>query len=74
MRARSARLIRIGIMAKCTPYKSNVEPDPVFGDYWTVLDFSRLWDIQTDWVLNNENPLVRKAYDRTKMWDSVRYE
>lgn len=73
MKAKYARLIRIGIMAKCIPYKTNKEPDPTFGGYFTVLDFNRLWDIQYDWTMNRENPLVRKAFDRTSQWTSERY-
>lgn len=73
MNAKHARLIRIGIMAKCRPYRTDREPDPVFGGYFTIADFERLRQIQSDWVQNNHIPLVREAFDRTKPWISTRY-
>lgn len=68
IRAKHARLIRIGIMAKCLPYKANIEPDPVFGGYYEILDLTKLDKFHRDFVMNNNIPLVQKAYERTEKW------
>ncbi len=73
MRAHHAKMIRIGIMAKCLPYKTNKEPDPVFGGYFTMLDFARHRQLQQDYFMHNTNPLVQRAYERTEVWTSTRY-
>ena len=73
IKARHACLIRIGIMARCLPYKTNKEPDPVFGGYFTILDLTRLQSIQDDWAMHNNNQLTQRAYERTKPWISTRY-
>lgn len=73
IRARHARLIRIGIYSRCLPYKTNKDPDPVFGGYFTTLDFSRLREYQYQWELNRTHPLVEAARNRTKRWISTRY-
>lgn len=73
MKAKYARLIRIGIMSRCIPYKANKKPDPVYGGFYEVIDFARLDEISTNWGNNNHLPLVRKAAERTKPWTSVRY-
>ena len=73
MRAKYARLIRIGIMSKCYPYTTNREPDPVFGGYYTHLDFYTLREYQEDWYLHSHIPLVQAARDRTDYWTKTRF-
>ena len=73
IRAKHAKLIRIGILSRCLPYKINKEPDPVFGRYFTILDLTRLQHIQDEWSAYSHFPLVQKARERTKPWISTRY-
>jgi len=73
MRAKHARLIRIGIMSKCYPYTTNKEPDPVFGGYFTLLDFATLREYQEEWINNSHIPLVREARERTDYWTKTRF-
>lgn len=73
IRAKYAKLIRVGIFSKCLPYEGNIEPDPVFGGYFTHLDINRLHQIQRDWISYSHIPLVQRARERTKPWTSVRY-
>jgi hypothetical protein len=67
MRARYAKLIRIGIMYKCLPYLVNPEY-PTFKN----LDRERLSDFQYDYIFYG-NDLSRRAAERTNRWESIRY-
>lgn len=66
---RAARLIRIGIMSKCMPYKTG--GNPVDG-YWTTLDMYRLWKYGQDYRDHVDSRLVERARYRTEQWVSVR--
>lgn len=69
MRAKYARLIRIGIMSKCYPYRTERDP---FGGYTTVLDFAQLREYQFQWAVYSDNKLVQRARERTALWNSTR--
>ena len=63
MRARHARLIRIGINARRMPYNSGGNDSD---GYYTVLDFTRLHKYLTDWErIGKHNRLSRRAYKQT---------
>lgn len=72
MKAKYARLIRIGIMSKCYPYTTNKEPDPVFGGYFTHFDFKTFREYQGDWFNHSHVPLVQEARKRTDYWTKQR--
>lgn len=73
MKEKYARLIRIGILSRCYPYKTNREPDPVFGGYFTMLDITRLREFQSNWESHRHIPLVQVAHDRTEIFTITRY-
>lgn len=73
MKAKYAKLIRIGIMSKCHPYVTTTKPDPVFGYYYTTLDFKELRKYQRDWYLHSHEPLVQRARERTEYWIKERF-
>lgn len=65
MNAKNARLIRIGIMSRCIPYKKQE------GTNWKIFDFESYRNYQVDWFFYCDVALVYKAHLRTKEWERV---
>lgn len=64
MNRRKAKLIRIGIMARCRPYKKIVDS---LGEF-TIIDYESLREYQRTYYRYAGHPLVEEAYNRTPEW------
>lgn len=70
---RKAKLIRIGIRGRCNPVLEIEEDDGMGGTTTHVLpDFERMWDWGVEYELYKNNSVVKRAYEQTNPWKSVR--